>query len=72
MDNQKTSFEQYLPQMAPRENIDIFKSFFPDKCKIVQRFVNKNSKNVKYRIHWGRGEEVTAKTYFEKYKKGQF
>ena len=58
--------------MAPRENIDIFKSFFPDKFKIVQRFVNKNSKNVKYRIHWGRGEEGVAKISFKNTMKGPF
>ena len=72
MDNQKTSFEQYLPQMAPRENIDIFQIVFSDKCKIFRRYVKKNSKNVEYRIYWGRGEEVAAKIIFKNTIKGQF
>ena len=72
MDNQKTSFEQYLTQMAPREYIDIFQIVFSSKCKIFRRYVKKNSKNVEYRIHWGRGEEIAEKIILKHTIKVQF
>ena len=49
--------------MASRKNIDFFQLFFTTNVNFFENLLRKIQKNIKYRIHKGRGADVATKIW---------